>query len=117
MTSQTKENIMATSRTTTKKEPYKPIILVKMTLKMETQSATLRQLNEVFGISESYPEIHEIICTHKLFNEYLFAVQKAGLSAELAKIYFEEVDIKKEPRRSVCRYTNMSYDSVHRLSK
>ena len=86
---------------------------VKLTLSMHWQNKLLLLLSR-FGIHESFVEDHILYMNEKSFIELLFAAKEADISVSLSQLKAEYVDMHKEPRITVCRPNNLTYQKYEK---
>lgn len=86
---------------------------VKITLSAHWQNKLLLLLTR-FGIHESFVEDHILYMNEKLFVELLFAAKDADISVSISQLKAEYVDMHKEPRITVCRPHNMTYQKLEK---
>ena len=81
-----------------------PVMRVKMTLSGAVQNMLLTQLHECFGIGESYPQKHEIICRPEHFARFMAAIAKLDQKPSIADLNIEWINVSFEPMRTEVRY-------------
>lgn len=106
------------AQTSLTKEPYRPYKMVKLTLTPAVQGEMLMDyLSRIYGIHETESVNMEIISSHKLFGEMVAKMFAKDHGKILAKITVEDVDLKKEPKRYVCKYDRQAYEQTDQLNK
>lgn len=81
----------------------KPARMVKMTLSMAVQNKVLPAMF-VLGISESYPQKHEIIVHPNIFAEFMCQVAQLEEQPTIKQLNLEWIDLKQEPIRTLRKY-------------
>lgn len=106
------------ARTPITKEPYRPYKMVKLTLTPAVQAEMLMDyLSIIYGIRETESVNMEIISSHKLFGEMVAKMFAKDHGKILAKIIVENIDLRKEPKRYVCKYDRQAYIPEDLLDK
>lgn len=89
---------------------YKPVPRVRMTLSLAIQNKVLHQLNQAFGISESWDKPHEITCYPSDFARFMALLAKMESPPTIKQLKVEYVDIRKDVLRTTVQQRHIPWN-------